>query len=95
MTHNSSIIYQDKDISSLFLSMLVIYQKDIINYITGNTGNIVFKDELSTISGIANYKTKNRLIDELESMLSLKSRLHSYINERLAYDNLLLELERR
>ncbi len=93
--HNSSIIYQDKEISSLFLSMLIIYQKDIINYITGNTGNVVFKDELGTISGIANHKTKNRLIDELESMLSLKSRLHSYINERLAYDNLLLELERR
>jgi len=92
---NSSIIYQDKEISSLFLSTMIVYQKDLINYITGNTKNIVFKDEVNTISGIVDHKNKNRLIDELESMLSLKSRLYSYINERLAYDNLLLELERR
>ena len=92
---NSSIIYQDKEISSLFLSCIIIYQKDLINYITGNTRNIVFKDEIQTISAVADTKNKNRLIDELESMLSLKSRLRSYINERLAFDNLLLELERR
>ena len=92
---NSSIIYQDKEISSLLLSCMILFQKDLINYITGNTANIIFKDDISVIEGIAQNKTKNRLIDELESMLSLKSRLHSYINERLAYDNLLLELERR
>ncbi len=92
---NSSIIYQDKEISILFLSLMIIYQKDVINYITGNAKNIVFKDEIETISGIVNHKTKNRLIDELESMLTLQSRINSYINERLAYDNLLLDLERR
>ncbi len=92
---NNSIIYQDKELSKLFLSMLIIYQKDIINYKTGNTRNIVFKDEIPTISGIVDTKSKNRLIDELESMLSLQSRVNNYINERLAYDNLLLNLERR
>ena len=92
---NSSIIYQDKEISSLFLSCLIIYQKDIINYHTGNTKNIVFKNELGTIINIASDKTKNRLISELEAMLVLKSHLYKYINERLAYDNLLLQLERR
>ena len=92
---NSSIIYQDKTISKLFLSLLVIYQKDIINYKINDLGNIVFKDEMDTISNIATIKTKNRLIEELEKMLSLTARLNSYINERLAYDNLLLSLERR
>ena len=92
---NSSIIYQDKLLSHLFLSLMIIYQKDIINYKISNLENIVFKDEINTLSIIASNKTKNRLIEELEKMLSLKSRLNSYINERLAYDNLLLSLERR
>ena len=92
---NSSIIYQDKSLSDLFLSLLIIYQKDIINYKIKDINNIVFSDDLETIKTIARGKTKNRLIEELESMLSLKSRLNSYINERLAYDNLLLSLERR
>ncbi len=92
---NSSIIYQDKSLSDLFLSLLIIYQKDIINYKIKDIKNIVFSDELEAIKIIARGKTKNRLIEELESMLSLKARLTSYINERLAYDNLLLSLERR
>jgi DNA polymerase-3 subunit delta' len=92
---NSSIIYQEKSLSILFLSLLIIYQKDLINYKIKDLDNIVFKDELETISKVASEKTKNRLIEELEKMLSLKSRLNSYINERLAYDNLLLSLERR
>lgn len=92
---NNSIIYEDKETTILFLSLMIIYQKDVINYITGNTKNIVFKDDMNTICGIVDHKPKNRLIDELERMLTLKSRLNNYINERLAFDNLLLELERR
>ena len=92
---NSSIIYQDKTLSKLFLSLLIIYQKDIISYKINDLEKIVFKDEIDTLSTIATTKTKNRLIEELEKMLSLKSRLNSYINERLAYDNILLSLERR
>ena len=91
----NSIIYQEKELSILFLSLMIIYQKDVINYITGNMRNIVFRDELDTISGIVDHKPKNRLITELEHMLTLQSRLNNYINERLAYENLLLELERR
>jgi DNA polymerase-3 subunit delta' len=92
---NNSIIYQDKELSILFLSILSIYQKDLIQYQTGNKLQIVFQDDIDTISEIVTHKSKNRLIEELEHMLTLKSRMYNYINERLAYDNLLLELERR
>ena len=92
---NSSIIYQDKEFSNLFLSLLVIYQKDLINYKINDVDNIIFTEELETISIISTRKTKNRLIDDLENTLSLKSKLNNYINERLAYDNLMLSLERR
>lgn len=91
---NSSIIYQDKILSNLFLSLLAIYQKDLINYKINDIENIVFRGEMDTINIVSRFKTKNRLIEELEKMLELKSRLNSYINERLAYDNLLLSLER-
>jgi len=57
--------------------------------------NIIFTEELETISTLSTRKTKNRLIDDLENTLSLKSKLNNYINERLAYDNLMLSLERR
>jgi len=92
---NSSIIYQDKEFSNLFLSLMVIYQKDLINYKINDMENIIFTEELETISIISTRKTKNRLIDDLENTLSLKSRLNNYINERLAFDNLMLNLERR
>lgn len=91
---NSSIIYQDKEINDLFLASMIIYQKDIIDYQMGDMNNIAFKDEINIISSIARSKDKNRLIDELESMLTLQSHMKSYINQRLAYDNLLLTLER-
>jgi len=92
---NSSIIYQDEDINNLFMSCMIIYQKDIIDYQTGDMNNIAFQSEIETIQAIARDKTKNRLIEELESMLELQSHFVSFINVRLAYDNLLLMLERR
>jgi DNA polymerase-3 subunit delta' len=92
---NSSIIFQDKEIIKLFLQILITYQKDLIYHKIENYSKIVFKEELNTINDITKTKTKNRLIDELEDMLNLTSRLNSYINERLALDNLLLRLERR
>lgn len=92
---NSSIIYQDTNLNQLFISTLIIYQKDIIDYHIGNMYQIAFEEEIDIISAIARDKTKNRLIEELESMLTLKAKMNSYINFRLAYDNLLLQLERR
>jgi len=91
---NSSIIYQDIEINNLFLMSMIIYQKDIIDYQQGDMNNIAFTEEVDTISSIARNKSKNRLIEELESMLTLQSHMKSYINQRLAYDNLLLTLER-
>ncbi len=92
---NSSIIYQDNEINDLFLSLMIIYQKDILKYHTGDIYNMSFTEDIENIKTIAFEKTKNRLIDELENMLSLKSRMNSYINRSLAYDNLLLSLGKR
>ena len=92
---NFSIIYQDKDISSLFLSIMTLYQKDILHLMEGDTAHVIFQSELGSLHALASQKPKQKRIDELEHMLSLQGRLRSFINERLAYDNLLLTLERR
>jgi DNA polymerase-3 subunit delta' len=92
---NSSIIYQDTELSKLFIQVLAIYQKDIIDYHIGNMYEIAFEEEMSTITTLAKAKDKNRLIDELEDMLTLQRRLNTYINQRLAFENILLTLERR
>jgi DNA polymerase-3 subunit delta' len=79
-----------------FDNMFIIYVLiNLINYKINDMENIIFTEELETISILSTSKTKNRLIDDLENTLSLKSRLNNYINERLAFDNLMLNLERR
>lgn len=92
---NGSIIYQDDEINRLFLSLMIQYQKDILNYYMGDMNHIAYKEEVNNIGIIVREKNKNRLIDELENMLSLQGRMFSYINRSLAYDNLLLKLEKR
>jgi DNA polymerase-3 subunit delta' len=91
---NGNWIFADNEISELFLSLMIQLQKDILNYQAGDS-HLIFTDQINTISALAQLKPKNRLIDELEHMLALKGRSRSYINQRLAYDNLLYNLERR
>lgn len=91
---NNSIIFEDNN-TYIFLSLLIMYQKDIINVRIKNKNSIMFSEELTTLENIATYKDTERLIKELEDMLSLLSRLSFSINRSLAFDNLLLELERR
>ncbi|MFK5883113.1 MAG: hypothetical protein QM489_02095, partial [Candidatus Izemoplasma sp.] len=91
---NSSIIYEESN-TQLFLSFLIMYQKDIVSDKINNKNNIVFSEEIETIEQIGSFKDKDRLINELEDMLSLLSRLEFSINRSLAFDNLLLKLERR
>ncbi|MCF7926359.1 MAG: hypothetical protein K9L74_02115 [Candidatus Izimaplasma sp.] len=90
-----SIVIQDTKISALFLSIMSLFQRDLVHYKTNNIDTLIFKEELNTIKQLANQKTKEKLIEELEHMMRFKSRLYNYINQRLAYDNLLLSLERR
>ena len=77
------------------LSIMIHYQKDVIYGKMKHYKKIIFKDQQSIIESVANQKSKAMLLEELEMMLTLKTKLSQYINERLAFDNLLLALERR
>lgn len=89
------ILYQDKETTHFLLSCMILYHKDILHVLEDDLPRVVFQSELDQLSRLALQHPKQRRIDELERMLSLQGRLRSYINERLAFDNLLLELERR
>ena len=92
---NFSIIFQDKEFFQLLLSMMILYQKDILYTLDGDLLHIVFLDKQEELNLLAGQKTKQERIKELERMLSLKGKIRSYINIRLAFDNLFLDLESR
>ncbi len=92
---NFSIIFQEKGCYELFLSMMILYQKDILNTLNGDIKHIVFINKEEDLNLLANQKIKQKRIEELERMLTIKGRIRSYINIKLAFDNLFLDLESR
>ncbi|MCF7925661.1 MAG: hypothetical protein K9L26_03915 [Candidatus Izimaplasma sp.] len=84
----------DNVLSKLFMQCMILLQKDILHYFDGDMTHLVYEQHLDLISNLSQQKPKNRRIEELEHMLDVSSRLDRYINQRLAYDNLLYELER-
>jgi len=91
---NSSIIYQDNN-TSLFLSLMIMYQKDMISVLIDNESSIIFNDEIETMKKIVANKNLKRIMGELEYLLDLLSKSHFNINRSLAFDNMLIELESR
>ncbi len=93
--HNQGdFILYDNTLSKLFMRCMILFHKDILHYFDGDMTHLVYESHLDLMSDLSQQKPKNRRIDELEHMLDVSSRLDRYINQRLAYDNLLYELER-
>lgn len=78
-----------------FIDLLIYYQKDIIYGKMNYYKKIIFEDAIDILNSVASHKTKAMLIEELELMLALKVKLNHFINTDLAFDNLMLALERR
>lgn len=97
------IAFQEESLSLLrstedylvFIDLMIYYQKDLIYGKMKHYKKMIFKDQQLIMEAIIPYKTKAMLLEELELMLALKNKLTQYINERLAFDNLMLALERR
>lgn len=77
------------------LDLMIRYQKDLIYGKMKHYGQCVFVEDSETQAQIITMKTEAMLLEELDMMLELRAKLKHYINERLAFDNLLLALERR
>jgi DNA polymerase-3 subunit delta' len=92
---HGEFIFQSNESLKLFLSIMILHQKDLLHVYMEHSQSLVFHDHLEISKEIASRKSKERITGELEEMLSLQSRLDHYINQRLAVDNLLIALERR
>ncbi len=88
-------VVSNKDDSLMLLDVMIYYQKDLIYGKMKHYKKQIFQEQLATIETILTFKSKAMLLEELEQMLELKNRLNQFVNTRLAFDNLLMFLERR
>ncbi len=91
----SSDLLNDELIVELYLDILIHYQKDIIYGKMDHYTKIIFEEHQDIITRVGAQKTTSMLLEELEMMMAIKVNQKHYINTRLAFDNLMLALERR
>lgn len=87
-------IFVSTDMTDYFLTLLILYQKDLLNCKLHHLSGIVWTPELPKIEKLAALLPEQTIEDGLEKMLALKTRIKFNINDSLAFDNLLMNLER-
>jgi len=87
-------IVRDRETASLLLNLFIYYQKDLIYGKIDNRNQIIFTDAIETIERLEERFTLETLTRIFEQMLTIKERQKNYINMRLAFDNVMLALER-
>ncbi len=88
-------LLDDKEQATRLLEIFIYYQKDLIYGRINNRQQLTFPSDVDLIEACANRFELDDLIAILERMLMIKVRQASYINLRLAFDNLMLDVERR
>lgn len=91
---NCSYILKDRDSAKLFITLIILFQKDIIKYKSGLEKDLVYFTELDNIVTISKKKSTSRLNEEMESMLQILNSIDYYINMDLNMLNLIILLER-
>ncbi len=86
---------RDRDALDTLLALFILYQKDLIYDKIENRNQIVYAEHIDTLERLAETFTLEGLIEVLERMLTLQARQRNYVNFRLAFDNILLLMERR
>ena len=77
-----------------FLTLMILYQKDLLNYKLRHIDQIVYHSEIKEIERISNNVSQNSIQTILEKMLALKTRLRYNLNYALAFDLIIAQLER-
>ena len=88
------IIFQQSETTDFFLTMMILFLKDLLNYKIRYLDLIVFETEIELIEKLSERISQKKIEDQLETMLDLKSRLKYNINNQLAFDKMLVYLER-
>ncbi len=87
-------IFNNPEMTDFFLTLLIFYQKDILNMQLRNLEYLCFQDEEETIKKLSETVSQKSIEDNIEKMLGLKSSLKYNINHKLAFDEMLAHLER-
>lgn len=77
-----------------FLTLMILFQKDLLNQKLLHQDQIVYQSVLPEIERIAKNVSQKSIQDILEKMLALKMRLRYNINYGLAFDLIIAQLER-
>ena len=101
---NESMVIRFKEVSDkilsntatmdFFLTLMILFQKDLLNYKLRHLNQIVYVTEMEEIERIANNVSQKSIQSILEKMLALKTRLRYNINYALAFDLIIAQLER-
>lgn len=91
---NRDLILSSSDMTDYFLTLMILYQKDLLNYKLRHLDQIVFTTSKSTLDKLSELISQKTIEDNLDKMLGLKSRLKYNINSQLAFDKMLFYLER-
>ncbi len=87
-------ILQSPETTDFFLTMLILFAKDMLNYKIHYFSLIVFSSETELIGNLADKVPQKRIEDILDKMLDLKMKMKYNINSQVAIDALLADLER-
>ncbi len=94
LNEHGELLYKDKDKKEFFLSLIIMYFKDLLRYISYKNEDFVFKSESKRIKQLCNILSKEQIIMFLEKILDLKAKLKFNINDKLILDDLLYNLGR-
>jgi len=84
----------DKTKVDVLIDLFIHYQKDVIYGKINNQSQIIFADYMRAFEQLMESISLKTLTKHLEKMLQMKLRQRNYINMRLAFDNLLIAMER-
>ncbi|MDD3127245.1 MAG: DNA polymerase III subunit delta' [Candidatus Izemoplasmatales bacterium] len=87
-------IFVDTEKTDFFLTLMILYQKDLLNCKLRHNTQIVWTPDIEQIEKLAKGVSQQTIEENLEKMLTLKTRLKFNIIDSLAFDNLLMNLER-
>jgi DNA polymerase-3 subunit delta' len=91
---NSNSVFNNPETTDLFLMLMIFYQKDVLNYHLRHHDNICFQEEIDIIKKLSEKMSSTYIEENIANMLGLKARLKYNINNKLAFDKMLVCLER-
>ncbi|MDZ4196224.1 MAG: DNA polymerase III subunit delta' C-terminal domain-containing protein, partial [Candidatus Izemoplasmatales bacterium] len=88
------LILSSNETFDFFITMLLVLQKDVYHMKKHLPSLVVDTIDIELITQLAKRSSQSMIEELLQQMLELKSRLRYHINQSLAFDNLIMHLER-